>query len=45
MLGPFIVPIENMMHKKRRRRENILTFTGCRGALEVARNVEEIDGR
>jgi len=45
MLGPFIVLNENVMHKKRRGRGNTFTVTGCRRALEVAKNVEKMDGR
>ena len=45
MLGPFIVPNENIMRKKRRGIGDTLTVTGCYRALEVARNAEEMDGR
>lgn len=45
MLGPFIVPNENVMDKKRRGKGNTLTDTGYRRALEVARNAKGMDGR
>ena len=42
MLGLFIVPNENDMHKKKRAQ---LTVTGYHRAQEAAKNVEEKDGR
>ena len=45
MLGPFVVLNKNVMHGKRRGRGDTFTVTRCRRALEVAKNVEEMDGR
>jgi len=45
MLGPFIVPNENDMHKKRRGRGVQLTVTGGHRGPEVARNVGGRDGK
>ena len=45
MLGPFIVPNENDMHKKRRGRGVQLTVTGGHRGPEVARNVGGKDGK
>ena len=45
MLGPFIVPNEDMMHKKRMGRGNTRIVIRGRRALGVAKNVEGMDRR
>ena len=45
MLGLFIIPNENNMHKKRRGRGVQLTVTRFHQAQEVAKGMEEMGGR